>query len=167
MWWYAGIQVTSLQQNMNIFMIMNTSQWTAKMGDQKTKPSEATQTRRETPHSVFQPQQCPAVLWPHQAWGAPPRDAHRGTLFIQGSAKEPLSSEPLLTSSYNYHHHHSPSLPSSSLFLLAHILPTLYSILVYSSSSAQFSCSVMSDSLRPMNRSTPGLPVHHRLPEST
>ena len=32
-------------------------------------------------------------------------------------------------------------------------------------SSVQFSHSVMSDSLRPMNRSTPGLPVHHHLPE--
>ena len=31
-------------------------------------------------------------------------------------------------------------------------------------SSVQFSRSVVSDSLRPMNRSTPGLPVHHQLP---
>ena len=31
-------------------------------------------------------------------------------------------------------------------------------------SSVQFSHSVMSDSFRPMNRSTPGLPVHHQLP---
>ena len=31
--------------------------------------------------------------------------------------------------------------------------------------SVQFSCSVISDSLRPMNCSTPGLPVHHQLPE--
>ena len=34
-------------------------------------------------------------------------------------------------------------------------------------SSVQFSCSVMSDSLRPMNHSMPGLPVHHQLPEFT
>ena len=34
-------------------------------------------------------------------------------------------------------------------------------------SSVQFSHSVVSDSLRPMNRSTPGLPVHHQLPELT
>ena len=34
-------------------------------------------------------------------------------------------------------------------------------------SSVQFSCSVVSDSLRPMNRSTPGLPAHHQLQEST
>ena len=33
--------------------------------------------------------------------------------------------------------------------------------------SVQFSRSVVSDSLRPMNRSTPGLPVHHQLPEFT
>ena len=33
--------------------------------------------------------------------------------------------------------------------------------------SVQFSRSVMSDSLGPMNRSTPGLPVHHQLPEFT
>ena len=34
-------------------------------------------------------------------------------------------------------------------------------------SSVQFSRSVVSDSLRPMNRSTPGLPVHHQHPEFT
>ena len=34
-------------------------------------------------------------------------------------------------------------------------------------SSVQFSCSVMSNSLRPMDYSTPGLPVHHQLPELT
>ena len=34
-------------------------------------------------------------------------------------------------------------------------------------SSVQFSRSVVSDSFDPMNRSTPGLPVHHQLPEST
>ena len=33
--------------------------------------------------------------------------------------------------------------------------------------SVQFSPSVMSDSLDPMNCSTPGLPVHHQLPEFT
>ena len=39
--------------------------------------------------------------------------------------------------------------------------------LFLSFSSAQFSHSVVSDSLWPMNRSTPGLPVHHQLPEFT
>ena len=34
-------------------------------------------------------------------------------------------------------------------------------------SSVHFSCSVVSDSLRPHDCSTPGLPVHHQLPEST
>ena len=34
-------------------------------------------------------------------------------------------------------------------------------------SSVQFSRSVVSDSLDPMNCSTPGLPVHHQLPEFT
>ena len=33
--------------------------------------------------------------------------------------------------------------------------------------SVQFSGSVMSDSLQPMNCSTPGLPVHHQLPQFT
>ena len=33
--------------------------------------------------------------------------------------------------------------------------------------SVQFSHSVVSNSLRPMNHSTPGLPVHHQLPEFT
>ena len=32
---------------------------------------------------------------------------------------------------------------------------------------SQFSCSVMSDSLQPMDCSTPGSPVHHQLPELT
>ena len=34
-------------------------------------------------------------------------------------------------------------------------------------SSVQFSCSVMSNPLRPMKDSMPGLPVHHQLPTST
>ena len=34
-------------------------------------------------------------------------------------------------------------------------------------SSDHFGCSVVSDSLWPIGRSTPGLPVHHQLPEST
>ena len=34
-------------------------------------------------------------------------------------------------------------------------------------SSVQFSCSVMSNLYDPMNHSTPGLPVHHQLPEFT
>ena len=33
--------------------------------------------------------------------------------------------------------------------------------------SVQFSHSVVSNSLKPMNHSTPGLPVHHQLPEFT
>ena len=34
-------------------------------------------------------------------------------------------------------------------------------------SSVQFTHSVVSDSLQPMDCSTPGLPVHHQLPEFT
>ena len=37
----------------------------------------------------------------------------------------------------------------------------------YCISSVQLSCSVMSTLWDPMNRSTPGLPVHHQLPEFT
>ena len=37
----------------------------------------------------------------------------------------------------------------------------------YSVSSVQFSCSVRSNSLDPMNRSTPGLPIRHQLLGST
>ena len=33
--------------------------------------------------------------------------------------------------------------------------------------SVQFSCSVMSDAFRPHELSTPGLSVHHQLPEFT
>ena len=40
-------------------------------------------------------------------------------------------------------------------------------IVTTSASSVQFSRSVMSDLCDPMNCSTPGLPVHHQLPEST
>ena len=36
-----------------------------------------------------------------------------------------------------------------------------------SGSVSQFSRSVVSESLRPLDCSTPGLPVHHRLPELT
>ena len=39
--------------------------------------------------------------------------------------------------------------------------------LLTKSGSVQFSRSVMSDSLRPHDRSTPGLPVHHQLPDPT
>ena len=46
--------------------------------------------------------------------------------------------------------------------LLKHV-----NIFVFTFSSVQFSCSVVSDSCNPMNRSTPGLPVHHKLPEFT
>ena len=40
-------------------------------------------------------------------------------------------------------------------------------LLSSSFSLVQFSCSVMSDSLQPMNRSMPGLPVYHQLLEFT
>ena len=52
---------------------------------------------------------------------------------------------------------------SPSCFTLK-IVP-LYLRRKYQFSSVQFSCSVMSDSLQPMNCSTPGLPVHHQLPK--
>ena len=39
--------------------------------------------------------------------------------------------------------------------------------ILLSFSSVQFSHAVMSNSVTPMNRSTPGLPVHQQLPEST
>ena len=39
--------------------------------------------------------------------------------------------------------------------------------ITYQVSSVQFSHSVVSDSLQPMNCSMPGLPVHHQLPEFT
>ena len=56
---------------------------------------------------------------------------------------------------------------SHSLFVdsLSHFL--FYPFCICLHSSVQFSRSVMSDSLRPMNHSMPGLPVHHQLPEST
>ena len=38
---------------------------------------------------------------------------------------------------------------------------------VHESEKWKWSCSVVSDSLEPMNRSTPGFPVHHQLPEFT
>ena len=46
-------------------------------------------------------------------------------------------------------------------------LVTLYILLYVYLHSVQFSRSVMSDSLRPHEYSTPGLPVHHQLPEFT
>ena len=55
---------------------------------------------------------------------------------------------------------------------LLHCRQTLYHLSHQGSpitgfSSVQFSRSVVSDSLQPMNCSTPGLPVHHQLPELT
>ena len=38
---------------------------------------------------------------------------------------------------------------------------------LYLQNSVQFSCSVMSNSLRPMDCSIPSLPVHHQLPDFT
>ena len=52
-------------------------------------------------------------------------------------------------------------------FLLAIQIILNFILRIISIQSVQFSCSVMSDSLHPMNRSTPGLPVHHQLLEST
>ena len=43
----------------------------------------------------------------------------------------------------------------------------IYTFIICNLISVQFSPSVMSDSCHPMNRSTPGLPVHHQLPEFT
>ena len=60
---------------------------------------------------------------------------------------------------------HQLVMPSNHL-ILCHPLLLLPSIFP-SISSVQFSHSVMSNSLRTMNRSTPGLPVHHHLPEFT
>ena len=40
-------------------------------------------------------------------------------------------------------------------------------VVIWSVSSVQFICSVASDSLRPMDCSMPGLPVHHQLPKFT
>ena len=40
-------------------------------------------------------------------------------------------------------------------------------LLHFAFTSVQFSCSVVSNSLWPMNHTTPGLSVHHQLPEST
>ena len=51
--------------------------------------------------------------------------------------------------------------------LLFNILSRLVITFLPRSSSVQFSLSVVSNSLRPMNHSMPGLPVHHQLPEFT
>ena len=47
------------------------------------------------------------------------------------------------------------------------LMLTVIFLFPFFDSSVQFSHSLMSDSLDPMNRSMPGLPVHHQLPEST
>ena len=68
----------------------------------------------------------------------------------------------------------SPSLPSEALVKKKNWEQTLNNSIrkildfleYYGISSVQFSCSVVSD-CDPMNRSTPGLPVHHQLPEFT
>ena len=47
------------------------------------------------------------------------------------------------------------------------IVPVLLSLKSTQFSSVHFSCSVVSNSLQPHECSTPGLPVHHQLPEFT
>ena len=56
----------------------------------------------------------------------------------------------------------SPALPVDSLWLSHWRSPVMAQF-----SSVHFSCSVASTLCDPMNRSTPGLPVHHQLPEFT
>ena len=45
--------------------------------------------------------------------------------------------------------------------------PRNKAVYIWRKSLVQFSRSVVSDSCDPTNNSTPGLPVHHQLPEST
>ena len=54
-----------------------------------------------------------------------------------------------------------------SLRIDSFFLNTFYVCLIYFICSLQFSRSVVSNSLWPMDCSTPGLPVHHQLPEFT
>ena len=56
---------------------------------------------------------------------------------------------------------------SPQSFLLAIQIILNFILRIISIQSVQFSCSVMSDSLYPMNHSMSGLPFHHQLPEST
>ena len=53
---------------------------------------------------------------------------------------------------------------SSKLYSINKYLLSIYSV---SKLSVQFSCSVCPTLCDPMNRSTPGLPVHHYVPEFT
>ena len=56
----------------------------------------------------------------------------------------------------------------SDIFTLSSvIIMSIFYFFIYMCISVQFSRSVVSDSLDPMNLSTPGLPVHHKLPGST
>ena len=48
------------------------------------------------------------------------------------------------------------------IFIYVYIYVNIY---IYLNLLVQFSRLVVSDSLQPMNRSTPGFPVHHQLPE--
>ena len=58
---------------------------------------------------------------------------------------------------------------SSAYYLFRFLLKVIFSACfpLFTLSSVQFSHSVVSNSLRPHDRSTPGLPVHHHLPEFT
>ena len=59
------------------------------------------------------------------------------------------------------------SSPTKLLNILQFPSPTNLFFFTGKFSSVQFSCSVMSDSLRPHDCSMPGLPVHHQLSEFT
>lgn len=117
MWWYIGVQVTRKQSNKSITKHINfydneNQPMNSKKKEEikKTKHSWATQIRKEMRHALFSSlTNVPAVLWTRHAWNVPPKETHTCMLSIQVSAKQPLSSEPLLTSSYNYRHHLCPS----------------------------------------------------------
>ena len=67
----------------------------------------------------------------------------------------------------------SPNFPTPTIPTIGKYHAVLFIFFLYTlfrlvfELSVQFSHSVVCDSLRPMNRSMPGLPVHHQLPEFT
>ena len=61
-------------------------------------------------------------------------------------------------------HHQLPELTQTHVHRVVSLVVFINSLCI---STIQFAFSVVSNSLQPMNRSMPGLPVHQQLPEST
>ena len=113
---------------------------------------------------VFSSESVLLIKWPEYwsfSFSISPSNEYSGMIFFRMDWLDLLAVQGTLKSLIQ---HHSPkaSILQHSAFFMAQF-SHLYISSVQFSSAAQ-SCPTLCD---PMNRSTPGLPVHHQLPEFT